>query len=274
MKLSDHLIELERAFALLIEAASDDLDDQEHQHRNINRVRHDLPLHRSQSQVPIIAPSFAPPAPTTKLENRLMLIKLAAFEATCHNIITPLSPDMVPLVIDSGASITVTPYETDFITPIRPVQNTEITGIASGLQVKGIGTVSYSFHNDAGELQTLNIKECLYVPQCTARLLCPRQIPSNTSCSKDIFIAGEDKALLICFGKPKTVPYDSLTNLPLLFTALGISSFTRFCANQGIIDTSPSENPFCYNMTPRQQKKLQLHERCAHVHWDQLNSWI
>jgi hypothetical protein len=27
-------------------------------------------------------------------------------------------------------------------------------------------------------------------------------------------------------------------------------------------------------MTPRQQKKLQLHERCAHVHWDQLNSWI
>lgn len=56
-----------------------------------------------------------------------------------------------------------------------------------------------------------------------------------------------------------------------------MSTFTLFCANQTYIkhlsdDVHPS---FLYqNVTPKQQRKLHLHERCAHANWEQLNSWI
>jgi hypothetical protein len=274
MKLSEHLVELERALTLLLSSTSTDLDTINRDQRYCIRIRRDLPLHRPPNIVPQLATTFDPLRQSCTTENKFMLIKLAAFEATYHDNVTPISPDTVPLVIDSGASATVTPYSTDFVDSIRPVQNVEITGIASGLQVRGIGTVSYQFFNDAGQLQTLQIKDCLYVPQCSARLLCPRQIPHNTGNPRDIFISGQDKAMIFCHGQPTTIAYDSLTNLPILYTAPGITSFQRFCANQGIIYTTPSETPFCYNMTPKQRKKMQLHERCAHVHWDQLNRWI
>ncbi len=90
--------------------------------------------------MPVIAPQFDPLVHSCSTDSKLSLIKLAAFEATYQDSVTPLSPDMFPLVLDTGARITVTPYRTDFTSPILPVQRTEIKGIASGLQVAGIGT--------------------------------------------------------------------------------------------------------------------------------------
>ncbi len=108
------------------------------------------------------------------------LLQLAAFEATCQDAQTPISPDMVPLIIDTGASITVLPYKTEFTSNIKPVQSIEIDGISEGLQAKRIGDVAYHIYNDTNELQTLTLRNGLYVPQCTARLLCLRQIEIAT----------------------------------------------------------------------------------------------
>jgi len=52
----------------------------------------------------------------------------------------------------------------DIITPITPVQNLEIKGIASGLTVQGSGSVWYSFYNDSGELDTICLKHFLNIP--------------------------------------------------------------------------------------------------------------
>ncbi len=171
----------------------------------------------------------------------------------------------------------MSPYKTDFISPIKPVQSVEIKGIASGLQVCGYGDVSYTFCNDNNELQTLTLKDCLYVPQCTARLLCPRQIGQTSGYLSDGFNAASDISVLTYQGKHTTIAYDTVSHLPILCTAPGISTFHRFCANQTYLQqASPSTNlPFLHlNLTPRQQRKLHLHERCAHAHWDQINTWI
>lgn len=214
------------------------------------------------------------------IQNKLHLLNLAAFEATYHDAYTPMSPDMHPLVIDTGASITVTPHTTDFISPIRPVQQVEIKGIASGLKVAGIGTAIYQFYNDTGEVQVLQLENCLYVPQCTTRLLCPRQIGHMTGNVDDGFFAKTNSSVLYVAGKPTTIRYDTTSNLPILYTTPGISSFYRFCANHGILHTPTTTekptplNPQYRNLTPRQHKKLQLHERCAHAHFEQINSWI
>jgi len=72
---------------------------------------------------------------------------------------------MNPLIFNTGASISIIPFHTDFIGPIHPMQHIYIKGIASGLSTKGISVVSYSFYNDAGEQQTMTLRNRLYVPR-------------------------------------------------------------------------------------------------------------
>jgi hypothetical protein len=212
------------------------------------------------------------------------LLQLAAFEATSHNLPIPISPDMIPLVIDTGASITAMPCATDFITPIKPVQSIEIKGIASGLQVHGFGDVKYSFVNDTGITQHLHLKNCLYVPQCTSRLICPRQIRITTGNPLDGFTSVAGHAYLTVDGHRTTIQYDSISNLPILYTTPGCQSYHRFCGQQSYLTktsvaslrTTTSDCPqYIYNnLSKAQQQKMHMHERCAHVYWDLLNSWI
>ncbi len=68
---------------------------------------------------------------------------------------TPLTPDETHVVIDTGASISITNEKGDLISEIAPVQHVEFQGIASGLKIEGIGTVSYLFQADDGSLKTL-----------------------------------------------------------------------------------------------------------------------
>jgi hypothetical protein len=64
---------------------------------------------------------------------------------------------MVPIILDTGASISISPYSTDFIGEIKPVQNITLKGIASGLTVTGIGTIQYTFQNDSNEHQQITL---------------------------------------------------------------------------------------------------------------------
>jgi hypothetical protein len=101
------------------------------------------------------------------------MVNLAAFQATYHGSVTPMTPAMVPLIFDTRASISISPVRSDFISPIQPVQHVQIKGIASGLQAEGIGDISFSFTDYAGETQSMLLHNCLYVPQCVVRLICP-----------------------------------------------------------------------------------------------------
>ena len=167
---------------------------------------------------------------------------------------------MVPLIIDTGASVTITPFKTDFISPIQPVQPTQIQGIASGLQVVGKGDVSYTFKNDLEHSQTITLTDCLYVSQCSVRLLCPHQIGLSTGHSSDSFNALFNNPILTVDGHPTTLQYDSLTKLPLLFTAPGITSYQSFLSRFTTASHLHAHTSAFVNMTKKQQLKLHLHE--------------
>jgi hypothetical protein len=114
-------------------------------------------------------------------------------------------PDTVPLIFDTGASISITPYPTDFISPICPVQYLQIKGILSGLYVHGIGDVSYTFTNNNNVQQTMIIRNCLCIPQCVVQLICPQQIGAETVHPKDGLYAQHDNATLIVAGQETTL---------------------------------------------------------------------
>ena len=97
----------------------------------------------------------------TPIQAREKIFQLATFQAAYHDSVTPMTPDMVPLILDTGASVSITPFHSNFITPLQPVQHITIKGIASGLRAEGIGDVSYTFINDSGVEQTLTLHHCL-----------------------------------------------------------------------------------------------------------------
>jgi len=77
-----------------------------------------------------------------------------------------------------------------------------------------------------------------------------------------------DKGILIYQGQQTTIPYEPLSQLPVLYTASGTSTYHWFCSSLFVANLSSA------NLTKNQLWKLHLHERCTHAHWDQINSWI
>jgi hypothetical protein len=100
------------------------------------------------------------------------------------------------LVVDAGASIIITPSKADFVGDIKPVQPTVLKGIAAGLQVAGIGIVSYTFMVLNGESILISLPNTLYVPACSVRLLCPPHVAASTSVTGDGFTSQKDCATL------------------------------------------------------------------------------
>jgi len=96
------------------------------------RLRHDLPHLWTFSTLSCLPVQFDPIVSSPTSNNKELILLLAAFEASYHDMSTPISPNMVFLVIDTGARITATPYLTDIFGPIDPVQSVEIKGITSG----------------------------------------------------------------------------------------------------------------------------------------------
>ena len=79
--------------------------------------------------------------------------------------------DLFAIIVDSGASLSISPHKSDFIGPIQPV-NLRLGGMADGMIIEGRGKVEWSFKTQNGK--TLTIKTlCYYVPDCKARLLSP-----------------------------------------------------------------------------------------------------
>jgi hypothetical protein len=120
------------------------------------------------------------------------------------------------------------------------------------------------------------LRDCLYVPQCVVCLICPRQIGAETKNPVDVFNATYINPILTVQGKQTTIKYDSLSNLPILFMAPGIESFTRYA---GLSSTSapkslPSHSQTLTNLNKQQRQKLYLHEVCAHEGFRNLNRWI
>jgi hypothetical protein len=70
----------------------------------------------------VIPPTFDALRYISTKENQLKVVQLSIFEATYHDNVTSLTLDMYSLIIDTGASLTISPRLTDFTSPICLVQ--------------------------------------------------------------------------------------------------------------------------------------------------------
>ena len=282
MKLSQDAQQIVQAYDEFIDAPLQYLAKQQlspnHSHRYPNHVLPRTPPHPTPPHpVNTYNESAVQSIDTTRLQETVL--RLAMFQATYHDSLHPIIPDQVPIIIDSGASVSIMPHITDFISPPSPVQPAEIKGIASGLQIKGIGDITYTFTNDNGDTQTLLLHNCLYVPHCPVCLLCPCQIGSETNFPGDGFNSLYPRQILTIHGIPTTLHYDTISKLPVLYTNPGITSYTKYLAHLSCKPSTPPSTPalppYLYeNLSKLQRQKLFLHEKSNHEGFTNLNRWI
>ena len=63
--------------------------------------------------------------------------------------------DLLPIVIDSGASISLTAIYNDFVSPIRPTTITELKGLSHTTKVHGVGNVAWIVRDVFGATRTI-----------------------------------------------------------------------------------------------------------------------
>jgi hypothetical protein len=97
---------------------------------------------------------------------KALQMELMRASSTLSGFPTPMIPDEKKLIIiDTGASVTITNSATEFTSPPRFVQHTQLKGIASGLTARGIGTALYTFKDDDGFLFQIVLHNVLFVPE-------------------------------------------------------------------------------------------------------------
>jgi len=77
---------------------------------------------------------------------------------------TEACPQGAPLVFNSGASITISPYKEDFVsldTSPKVLAHNTVTGFAQGSEtlVKGIGNICVLVHTDNGDCQYIEMED-------------------------------------------------------------------------------------------------------------------
>ena len=183
----------------------------------------------------------------------------------------------LPVVIDSGASFSLTPTINDFITPIRP-SKTKLSGLEGETVVAGVGTVEWIIQDVNGLIQKIRC-EAFYVPQAQIRLFSPQQYFMQ-HCGGHLYM-DEQKTLLTCVnGAVMQFPYDQGSRLPMMLTRdalmepptqAGLSlEECQFLATThalpSIVDTTN------LNLTSSQKELLLWHQKLGHANMSWLQS--
>jgi hypothetical protein len=179
------------------------------------------PVHLCQK--PLFSPMFPLSLLTSKVSTPRMLsmvypnedARLRTNEQPMENVTA--STDY-PIVIDTGASISVSPVLNDFVEGISDTNVCDLKGLNHSTEVRGMGMVEwtiYDVHNKVKTIQTL----AFYAPDATIRLFSPQTYFSEGGekgflhCDKDRTALGMHDGFELVF------PYNCETNLPFMLPA-------------------------------------------------------
>jgi hypothetical protein len=121
-----------------------------------------------------------------------------------------------PVIFGSGASLGITFDKNDFDGPLsKPEGDLRLGGMASGLLIEGIGSVSYTFRNGDGTEVKIR-SNCYYVPGAQVRLISPQRLFNSDKGVGGKFVGTEHEFKLVFDnGTELTVDYDERNHLPI-----------------------------------------------------------
>jgi hypothetical protein len=179
----------------------------------------------------------------------------------------PSKPDNLPVVLDTGASTSLTPVLTDFIGPLIPAPIDEIRGLTATTRVIGKGTVQWvlrDYWNVTGVIKTT----AYYVPDASIRLFSPQSFFQEHSNSGRCVIQGQKTTMELPDKTVLEFPYNPMSNLPLMLpdstvpVGLERAALASFAASTSLLSVTDQTNQ---NLRPAQKELLLLHFKLGHA---------
>ena len=197
------------------------------------------------------------------------LADLYKMESTAgYGLLNTPTADQTPIVIDSGASVCLTPFQSDFITPIKDTSLSDLNGLSSTTKVVGEGTVSWTVYDMFGTVRTIKCT-AYYVPDASIRLYSPQQYFQERS-GGNLYLDQTRTTLTLADGSQLSFPF-SCANLPWMLPhvhedsrSAGFSSNDSFLSNPTdvLLNVADEMNQ---NITAPQRELLLLHQKLGHA---------
>lgn len=181
----------------------------------------------------------------------------------------------IPVVLDTGASIAVSPCRNDFVSPIEKL-DLELNGLDHSIKVVGTGWVEWHIRDYFGRVGLIRTK-AYYVPSSHVRLFSPqsyfKEHKGNPSSKGKCEFDHSMLHLTTVKGQEMSFPFDSNNHLPYMLVdnnALTGSCSSQFQAN--LMSDHPSldtaQNILLgnnYNLSKSQKELLLWHQRLGHA---------
>lgn len=121
----------------------------------------------------------------------------------------------VPIVVDTGCSISMTPFKSDFVGPLESAECQEVKGFGNHRSpIQGIGWVEWNIVDVFGKCCTIRTR-AYYVPQADIRLFSPQSYFREQNGGNGYF--DQNKVIITTKeGVDLNFPYHPCSNLPLM----------------------------------------------------------
>jgi hypothetical protein len=120
-----------------------------------------------------------------------------------------------PIVIDTGALVSVTPILKDFIGPFHPCANANLQGLSGKTEVIGEETVEWSVRDMFGNKRKIKTT-AYYVPAASIQMFSPQTYFKEKKAGS-LLITHDCSTLTLKDGSRLDFPYQE-SNLPLMLT--------------------------------------------------------
>lgn len=175
------------------------------------------------------------------------------------------SPSRHPVIFDTGASLAISPFRDDFSESMSiPPGDLKLGGMANGLTIEGMGTVTWFFTTITGE--DVSIQSMAYfVPGAKVRLISPQRLFDLPN-GKGGHYFGDSTGLHLHLGDNIfKFAYDARNSLPI-----GYALVNRPCLPNNIVTPEINlsvQDDANQNLTAGQKLLLHWHYRFGHLNF-------
>ena len=174
----------------------------------------------------------------------------------------------VPIVLDTGCSMSITPFEEDFVGEITPVKGGEMHGLTDSVSITGIGQVEWCVRDVFGRIATIRTK-AYHIPKASIRLLSTQTYFKENGAGS--LLQSHEKVVISTPGGVELVfPYQP-NNLPLAFldansSQIGITERELACLLKAeeLDKHLTLLNKHNHNLNSAQKELMLWHYRLAH----------
>jgi hypothetical protein len=133
--------------------------------------------------------------------------------STSKSVYLGLNTADAPIVVDSGASLSISRHQGDFVGEIEQVNST-IQGISTVTKIEGVGTVRWIFKDVFGTIKIIETR-AYYIPDAGVRLFSP-QVYFQEQQAGSYLMTSTNTVLTTADGCALTLRYQLGSNLPMV----------------------------------------------------------